>query len=360
MAASIVQGVAGTATCAPVTSAGYNLSDEVTDSCSLTAVGDRVAAGSLDRLGPLAANGGPTETVMPLGGSPVAGVIPSGTTVPVDGQSTPLCPTTDQRGVTTPSTDSCAAGSVQGQAPEFTSTPSATFTAGRSGSFQVAATGVPDPAFSFTGRLPDGVALQGTTGLLSGTPQTPGRFSIIITAQNGNGPDATQQFTLIVTTPPPGPHGYWLVGADGGVFSYGSALFRGSTADLRLSRPIVGIAATADHRGYWLVGADGGVFAFGDAGFFGSVPGLGIAPEGSTAPGPRLASPIVGMVASTEGPGYLLVAADGGVFAFGDARYAGSCPDSGGCSGAATAIVSDRTGSGYWIVTAPGHVLSLW
>ena len=36
--------------------------------------------------------------------------------------------------------------------------------------------------------------------------------------------------------------------------------------------PVVGIAATSDGGGYWLVGADGGVFTFGDAGFFGSIP----------------------------------------------------------------------------------------
>ena len=35
--------------------------------------------------------------------------------------------------------------------------------------------------------------------------------------------------------------------------------------------PIVGIAATPTGKGYWLVGADGGVFAFGDATFFGRV-----------------------------------------------------------------------------------------
>ena len=357
IAASILKGVAGVVTCAgPVTSAGYNLSDEMTDSCGLTALGDRVAAGSLVSLGPLAANGGPTETIMPLGGSQVAGVIPANTTVQVDGQSIPLCPTTDQRGVTTLSTDSCAAGSVQGQAPVFTSAPSATFTAGVSGSFRVTATGVPDPAFSFTGRLPDGVALNDVTGLLSGTPQTSGSFPITITAANGNRPGATQQFTLIVASTPSGAHGYWLVGADGGVFSYGSAPFMGSAAGVHLNRPIVGMAATADHRGYWLVAADGGVFAFGDAGFFGSIPGLNIAPAGSGGSGPRLASPVVGMVASTDGRGYLLVAADGGVFAFGDARFGGSCPGSGGCLGAVTAIVSDRSGAGYWIVTAVGRV----
>ena len=125
---------------------------------------------------------------------------------------------------------------------------------------------------------------------------------------------------------------------------------------MHLNQPIVGMAATTDHRGYWLVGADGGVFAFGNAGFFGSIPGLGIAPEGSPTSGPRLASPIVGMVASSNDRGYLLVAADGGVFAFGDARFVGSCPGSGRCTGATTAIVPGPTGSGYWIVTALGRV----
>jgi hypothetical protein len=39
---------------------------------------------------------------------------------------------------------------------------------------------------------------------------------------------------------------------------------------------IVSIVPTATGAGYWLIGADGGVFAFGDAGFIGSLPGLGV------------------------------------------------------------------------------------
>jgi hypothetical protein len=35
------------------------------------------------------------------------------------------------------------------------------------------------------------------------------------------------------------------------------------------------MAATADGRGYWMVGSDGGVFSFGDAPFFGSLGGKG-------------------------------------------------------------------------------------
>jgi outer membrane protein assembly factor BamB len=56
---------------------------------------------------------------------------------------------------------------------------------------------------------------------------------------------------------PPRP-GYWLVASDGGIFSFGDASFYGSTGSLRLNRPIVGMAPTADGKGYWLVAADGG------------------------------------------------------------------------------------------------------
>ena len=155
--------------------------------------------------------------------------------------------------------------------------------------------------------------------------------------------------------PPPPQHGYWLVGADGGIFTFGSARFYGSTGSLQLQRPVVGITPTADRGGYWLVASDGGIFTFGDAGFYGSIPGLGIAPAGT--PGVRaLSAPIVGMVPSADGGGYFMVGADGGVFAFGDARFAGSCPGIGGCAGAAVAVMPDASGNGYWLVTASGHV----
>ncbi len=68
--------------------------------------------------------------------------------------------------------------------------------------------------------------------------------------------------------------GYWLVGSDGGIFSYGDARFFGSTGALRLNAPIVGMAAAPDGGGYWLVARDGGVFTYGDAGFFGSAGAL--------------------------------------------------------------------------------------
>jgi hypothetical protein len=68
----------------------------------------------------------------------------------------------------------------------------------------------------------------------------------------------------------PSGEGYWLVAADGGIFSFGDASFLGSTGALHLNQPIVGMAATPSGQGYWLVAADGGIFSFGGAPFLGA------------------------------------------------------------------------------------------
>jgi hypothetical protein len=83
-----------------------------------------------------------------------------------------------------------------------------------------------------------------------------------------------------------------------------------------LAAPIVGGAYLPDQSGYWLVGADGGVFAF-NAPFFGSMGGK------------VLQRPIVSMLATPSGKGYLLIGADGGIYAFGDAVELGSLPGDG-------------------------------
>ena len=54
-------------------------------------------------------------------------------------------------------------------------------------------------------------------------------------------------------------------------------------ARIALNQPIVGMAATPTGNGYWLVGADGGIFTFGDATFYGSTGAM------------HLNQPIVGM-----------------------------------------------------------------
>ena len=72
------------------------------------------------------------------------------------------------------------------------------------------------------------------------------------------------------------------------------------------------MAATSDGLGYWLVASDGGIFSFGDARFFGS------------AGGTPLNKPVVGMAATPDGGGYWIAASDGGIFNYGDANFNGS------------------------------------
>jgi hypothetical protein len=141
---------------------------------------------------------------------------------------------------------------------------------------------------------------------------------------------------------------YWLVAADGGVFSFGTAGFYGSLGGSHLSAPIVGMAPGPGDQGYWLVGADGGVFAFGDAPYFGSLPGDGVHVDN-----------IVGMATSPTGNGYWLVGADGGVFAFGDAEYFGSLPNVGiRPTAQVVGITPTIDGNGYYLAGRDGGVFA--
>jgi len=165
---------------------------------------------------------------------------------------------------------------------------------------------------------------------------------------------ATQNPTTIgvntaCDTAPLGPGGYWMDASDGGIFTFGNATFLGSTGCITLNKPVVGMAATEDPTtvgvntacdtaplgpgGYWTVAADGGVFSFGNAAFLGStgcitlnkpVVGMAVSPDTAT----------VGINTACDtaplGPGgYWMVAGDGGIFSFGNAAFVGSLPGSG-------------------------------
>src|SRR5215831_9110404 len=87
--------------------------------------------------------------------------------------------------------------------PAITSANSTAFTVGTAGTFAVTATGVPTPALTQTGALPNGVTFKdngNATATLSGTPAagTAGSYPITITANNGVGTAANQNFTLTV------------------------------------------------------------------------------------------------------------------------------------------------------------------
>ena len=140
-------------------------------------------------------------------------------------------------------------------------------------------------------------------------------------------------------------NGYWIVASDGGIFSYGDAVFHGSAGSLPLNKPIVGMAATPDGGGYWLVASDGGVFSYGDAVFHGSAGSL------------PLNKPIVGMAATPSGNGYWLVASDGGIFAYGDAVFYGST-GSIHLNQPVVGMAAAPGGTGYWLAAADGGIFN--
>ncbi len=143
----------------------------------------------------------------------------------------------------------------------------------------------------------------------------------------------------------PPPPGYWFTASDGGVFTFGQDHFYGSTGNIKLNKPIVGMAATPDGEGYWLVASDGGVFAFGDATFYGSTGGI------------TLNKPIVGMAVTQDGGGYWLVASDGGIFSFGDATFYGSTGEI-TLNKPIVGMAVTHDGNGYWLVASDGGIFS--
>lgn len=88
-------------------------------------------------------------------------------------------------------------------APAITSASTTTFTVGQPGSFTVTATGVPTPTFSLSGA-PGWLAIDASTGVLSGTPPvgSGGTDTVTVTASNGVNPDAVQYLQVVVDEAP--------------------------------------------------------------------------------------------------------------------------------------------------------------
>jgi len=130
--------------------------------------------------------------------------------------------------------------------------------------------GSPNLAVTATGKVTTGRHLAAGTYTATGTTSDPagdiGTFTYALTVSAVT--ILNQPMVGMASTHDGG--GYWLVAADGGVFSYGDAVFYGSMGGQTLNKPIVGMSVTPDGAGYWLVASDGGVFSFGDAAFYGS------------------------------------------------------------------------------------------
>jgi cell wall-associated NlpC family hydrolase len=143
----------------------------------------------------------------------------------------------------------------------------------------------------------------------------------------------------------PTGHGYWLITANGDVYTYGDARFFGTASLSAGAGDAVRLVPTADGAGYWVVTAQGSVYSFGDAHSFGSA-----APDGA-------AGRVVDMAATPEDQGYWLLTAAGDVYGFGDARYLGSSLVKPGWD-PAERIVSDAAGDGYWVVDQNGTAVA--
>ena len=98
-------------------------------------------------------------------------------------------------------------GQIVDEAAAITSPASATFTTGTAGSFTVTASGFPAPTLSessATSLTSLGLSFNASTGVLSGTPapDTGGTYGLTVTASNGVGTDAIQNFSLTIEQPP--------------------------------------------------------------------------------------------------------------------------------------------------------------
>ncbi len=92
-----------------------------------------------------------------------------------------------------------------------------------------------------------------------------------------------------------------------------------------------------------MVAADGGIFSFGDAAFLGSTGGT------------HLNQPVSCMASTPSGAGYWMVAADGGIFSFGDAAFLGST-GSLRLNAPIAGMAATPSGAGYWMVGSDGGV----
>jgi N-acetylmuramoyl-L-alanine amidase len=104
---------------------------------------------------------------------------------------------------------------------------------------------------------------------------------------------------------------------------------------------MVGMAPLPHGGGYWMVAADGGIFAFGDARFYGSMGGT------------QLAASVTALAVDPTTGGYWMAAADGGLFSFG-APFAGSA--AGQPLTRAMVALAPTPGGGYLLVDGDGSV----
>ena len=211
-------------------------------------------------------------------------------------------------------------------------------------------------------------------------------YDITVTNPTGSSSTCGGCFSLIRS-------GYWMVGEDGSVYSFGDAQFRGTPngsigprrgsgvravsivsapsgdgyciadnlgevfcfnapaypslpgGNLQPGEQVTSISLQPNGPGIWFFTNRGRVFALNGAPFFGDMAGR------------PLNGPVLGSIPTPTGGGYYMVASDGGVFSFGDARFFGSM---GGrpLNGPVKGLAPTPTNGGYWLVASDGGIFA--
>jgi hypothetical protein len=245
----------------------------------------------------------------------------------------------------------------------------------------------PDASVHFGTVASTSVSVSSSTALTATVPEA-AAGTVDVTVTTAAGTSATSAADTYDFTGPPVPpsgtaRGYWMVGASGRVYPFGSVHNYGNASTLGVTH----LEPTPDRRGYWIVDAAGDVFAFGDAGWHGNagalfagetVSSLSATPTGDgywlfTTRGRvlpfgdahfygdmsrvQLNGPVIDSIATPTGHGYYLIASDGGIFTFGDAHFYGSM---GGhhLNEPVLGLVPTADNRGYWLVASDGGVFS--
>ena len=154
---------------------------------------------------------------------------------------------------------------------------------------------------------------------------------------------------IVAAAASPDRKGLWAVDNRGAVWTAGQTVSYGDVTNE--IHPPTAIVATPSGNGYYILIADGGVYSFGDAVFYGSTGGN--RPGGHDLTGMALCYNRDGQVI-----GYWLVSSDGGVSSFGQAPFLGSTGGAPG-RGAISNITTRPDGRSYaWVYKDGGVTLS--
>ncbi|MBS0657516.1 MAG: cadherin-like domain-containing protein [Verrucomicrobia bacterium] len=198
----------------------------------------------------------PTPTLTP---TPTPTATPTFTPTPTSTPTATPSPTPSPTPTVTPTPTPTP---TPGVAPSITSAATTVFTVGVNGSFQAAASGVPDPTFSTTGPLPGGVTLS-PAGLLSGIPAAGAggqTFNFVLVATNGVAPDATQNFALVINRPPIAATDTYSVRTNARLSIPAPKLLRNDSDPDNDPLTLTGVSPTSAQGG--TVGLSGGVVTF--------------------------------------------------------------------------------------------------